>query len=185
MLEFKSRIIEIDSGWDKLAQNLEKLSVKTIKTGIQASEDSELLKYAAANEFGADIDHPGGTPYIIQKGGKALFVKKGTADVAGVTKPHKIIIPARPFIRQTFDKRLKELEELGFKLGNLVLDDKLLLKQALELWGDKFISFIRSEVADGTNFEPNAPSTIRKKGSGKHPLQDSGRLMGALKAVVI
>ncbi len=184
MLQVTSKIVEKDSGWDKLSWELENLSSKIVRTGVQASEDSEILKIANANEFGADIDHPGGTPYVIGKGGKAVFVKKGTQNVAGVTKPHKINIPARPFIRQTFDKHSEELAKIGFDLGRLILEDKMVLKSALEIWGDNFISFVRSEVADGVNFEPNKPATIRKKGGGKHPLQDSGRLMNALKAVV-
>lgn len=184
MLEIKAGFSDIDSGWDTLAKTLKGMSSKTVKVGIQASEDSELLQIANVQEFGADIDHPGGTPYIIGKGGKARFVKKGTPNIVGITKPHKIIIPSRPFIRQTFDKRIKELQEIGVDLGGLVIDDKLMLKQALELWGDKFVAFIRNEIAEGNNFEPNAPATIRMKGAGKHPLQDSGRLQQALKAVV-
>lgn len=184
MIEFTASVSDTDSGWDKLAKTLKGMSSKTVKVGIQASEDSELLTIANANEFGADIDHPGGTPYIIVKGGKARFVKKGTPNIVGITKPHKIIIPSRPFIRGTFDKRIKELQEIGVDLGGLVIDDKLLLKQALETWGDKFVAFIRNEIAEGNNFEPNAPATIRMKGGGKHPLQDSGRLQQALKAVI-
>jgi len=184
MIELTASISETDSGWDKLAKTLKDFSSKSVKVGIQSDEDAELLMIANVQEFGADIDHPGGTPYIIGKGGRAKFVKKGTQNVAGITKPHKIIIPSRPFIRQTFDKRLDELKKLGFDLGGLVIDDKLLLKQALENWGDQFVAFIRNEIAEGNNFEPNAPATIRMKGGGKHPLQDSGRLQQALKAVV-
>lgn len=184
MLKTNIKFREKDSGFDKFALELEKLSAKIVRTGIQGTEKSELLKIAAANEFGAEIDHPGGTPYIIGKGGKAVFVKKGTQNVAGVTKPHKITVTARPFIRQTFDKRFEELKKIGFDLGELVLNNKMTLKTALEIWGDSFVSFIRSEVAEGVNFEPNKPATIRRKGQGKHPLQDSGRLMLALKSVV-
>lgn len=184
-LKLKLRIEEKDSGWDKLAKTLEKLSRKSVKVGIHSDEDAELLQIAGAQEFGADIDHPGGTSFIIGKGGKAVFVKKGTENIVGVTKPHKIIIPSRPFIRQTFEKRFDELKKIGFQFGGLIIDDKMTLDQALELWGDKFVAFIRNEIAEGSNFIPNKPATIRKKGGGKHPLQDSGRLQQALKAVVV
>lgn len=62
-------------------------------------------KYAAHQHFGSKeggFQHPGGTPYII-KNGKAVFVKKSWASqnekkIRGYTKPHKISIPARPFL---------------------------------------------------------------------------------------
>lgn len=62
-------------------------------------------KYAAHQHFGSKsggFQHPGGTPYTIKKG-RAVFVKKSWAaqnekKVRGYTKPHKIVIPARPFL---------------------------------------------------------------------------------------
>ena len=183
MLSVGVKITETDSGWDKFAKTLVKLNRKSALVGIQADEDSELLMYANVQEFGADIDHPGGTPYIITPKG-ARFVSKSAPIVHGITKPHKIIIPARPFIRQTFEKKFEELKEIGFDFGGLIIDGKMTLDAALELWGDKFVSFIRSEIADGDNFEPNKPKTIKAKGAGKHPLQDSGRLQQALKTIV-
>lgn len=190
MLNQKVKVRDIDSGWDKFAQELEKLSAKRVQTGIQASEEATLLKYAGIHEFGGTIKHPGGTAFGFKskadvERNRIRFLKPGQGHIVlGVTEPHEITIPSRPFIRQTFDKRIKELEEIGVDLGKLVLNDKMTLKQALELWGDKFIAFIRSEVAEGTNFEPNKPATIRAKGGGKAPLQDSGRLMNSLKSVV-
>jgi hypothetical protein len=185
------RITDKDSGWDKLARNLEKVAGKAVDVGIQGNEDSDLLQYANVQEFGAEIDHPGGTSYGFKskadvERNKISFLKKGQGYIElGVTGPHKINVPARPFIRQTFTKREQELSRIGFEVAGLVVDGKITIKQALENWGDQFVAFIRSEVSDGNNFEPNAPSTIRKKGAGLHPLQDSGRLMQALKAVVV
>lgn len=174
MLNHKVGVRDIDSGWDKFAQELENLATKKVETGIQASEDAELLIYAGANEFGVTIPKISKVRAFFRR----IFRRKLKQSTAGIK------IPPRPFIRQTFDKHIKELEEIGVDLGELVLNDKLTLKQALELWGDKFIAFIRSEVAEGTNFEPNKPATIRAKGGGKAPLQDSGRLMNSLKSVV-
>jgi hypothetical protein len=172
MIDLKVKITEEDSGWDKLAQNLEKLGGKEAVVGIQANEDTELLKYAGANEFGAKIRV---TPKM-----RGFFRHKFGVNL----KKDIITIPPRPFIRQTFEKRLEELQKIGFDLGELVLQDKINLNAALELWGDQFVAFIREEVAEGNNFEANAPFTVEQKGDGKHPLQDSGRLMQALKTVV-
>ncbi len=68
-------------------------------------------KYAAHQHFGSKeggFQHPGGTPYAFRKDKNTKqkvvkFVKKKWADkypdkVLGYTKPHKISIPARPFL---------------------------------------------------------------------------------------
>lgn len=60
--------------------------------------------YAAIHQWGGTIDHPGGTEYGYRlkkdaKSGKIQFLKKGRGyKVLGVTKPHKIHIPAQPYI---------------------------------------------------------------------------------------
>lgn len=192
MLDFESKVIEKDFGWDEIMKNLVKLPEKKVKIGIQANENSELLQYANVQEFGAEIDHPGGTAFGFKfkkdvEANKISFLKKGQGFlVLGITKPHKINIPSRPFIRQTFDKRLAELAEIGFDFAQKTIDGQLKPKAALELWGDKLVSFIRSEVTEGNNFVANAPATIRQKGGGLHPLQgNTGRLMNALKAVIV
>jgi hypothetical protein len=175
MISANVTIKDTDLGLDKFLKNLESLSKKRIEVGIQATEESKLLIIAGANEFGADIPV---TPKMraFFRGAFKINLKKTTTHIK---------IPARPFIRQTFDKRLEELKEIGFDLGQLVLDDKMMLEGALELWGDKFVSFIRQEVAEGTNFEANAPLTVEQKGGGLSPLQGtSGKLMNALKGVV-
>lgn len=72
------------------------------------------LAYAAIHEFGGQINHPGGTPYIVVKsaGGQmqARFVKKSRVAalvkkglVVKLTKPHTINMPARPFMRPSFE----------------------------------------------------------------------------------
>ena len=191
MLNLNINVTDKDSGWDVFAQKLSGLSGKAVKVGIQSDEGTDLLEYAGANEFGATIQHPGGTSYGYKnkkdiESGKVSFLKKGQGYIElGVTGPHTIEIPARPFIRQTFAKKMDELSNVGFDLAKLVLSDKLTLDQALQNWGDQFVSDIRKEVAEGNNFIPNAPATIKLKGAGLHPLQDSGRLMQALKSVIV
>lgn len=77
---------------------------------------SVLVAYAAAHQYGVEIKHPGGTPYIPwnsvngakkKKGrigsmgqNQMVFLKKDGNYPAGVkfTRPHVIGIPARPYI---------------------------------------------------------------------------------------
>lgn len=60
---------------------------------------SSSMPYAAAQHYGAVIDHPGGTPYVVI-GGRAKFLKKDGDYPASVrfTKPHQIVLDPRPFI---------------------------------------------------------------------------------------
>lgn len=65
------------------------------------------LRYGLLHEYGGTIPHPGGTPYIVVEGGKAVFVsiakaqeiEAKTGRKLPVTKPHSITMKARPFLR--------------------------------------------------------------------------------------
>ena len=60
------------------------------------------LKYAALQQFGGTIKHPGGTRYHYFGDGRVRFVNnKRKGFLGGLTKPHSITIPARPFLRTT------------------------------------------------------------------------------------
>lgn len=167
--------MEKDSGWEELAKTLKGLNRQVAKVGIQSDEDSELLMIANVQEFGAEIPV---TPKM-----RAFF--RGAFKINLKESTKFIKIPSRPFIRQTFRKNEADLIKIGFDLGGLIVDGKLTVKSALEIWGDKFVSMIRSEIAEGNNFQPNAPLTLMNKGGGKHPLQDSGRLQQSIKSVVV
>ena len=60
--------------------------------------------YAAIHQYGGIINHPGGTSYGYKtekdaSEGKISFLKRGEGYVElGVTKPHQIVIPPRPYI---------------------------------------------------------------------------------------
>jgi len=60
---------------------------------------SASMPYAAAQHYGAVIDHPGGTPYIVIDG-RAKFLRKDGEYPPGVrfTRPHKIVLDPRPFL---------------------------------------------------------------------------------------
>lgn len=70
-------------------------------TGTAKAEVSSNAPYAAIHEFGGTIDHPGGTPYFMRDG-KPVFVSnsgQGAFHTLPVTKPHKITMPERPYLR--------------------------------------------------------------------------------------
>ena len=72
-------------------------------------EDGTPVAYVAAiQEYGSTHMHPGGTKYVV-KDGKTKFVSNSfSGEVAGVTKPHQIVIPPRSFMRTTATEKNKE-----------------------------------------------------------------------------
>lgn len=82
-----------------------KISIKVGIIGEQATQIHEgtgltNAELGAVHEFGATINHPGGTPYFIKEDGTAQFVSKDKGEKLPKTKPHQITIPARSFLRE-------------------------------------------------------------------------------------
>ena len=56
------------------------------------------LPYARIHQLGGTIKHPGGTKYLVIGGGLAVFLKNSATEFTGITKPHDITLPARPYL---------------------------------------------------------------------------------------
>ncbi len=113
------------------------------------------------------------------EGGKANLVDIATWNEYGTSKG----IPARPFMGQTFDKNQQQTHEaLGNEYG-LILDGKANANGALKTVGVWYKGEIQKTFTEG-EFEPNAPSTIAKKGSSQ-PLIDTGRLRSSINFEVV
>lgn len=87
------------------------------------------VEYARIQEFGGIINHPGGTPYIPWGEGNGpfegavKFLKKDGAYPAGVqfSKPHKIHIPAQPYLRPALiENRSRVIQEINEALRELL-----------------------------------------------------------------
>lgn len=80
-------------------------SIASVKTGKKMQRKvGTNVEYARIQEFGGTINHPGGTHYIMTDDGprflrdeKALEMKL-EGKFVGVTKPHPITLPPRPFM---------------------------------------------------------------------------------------
>lgn len=144
--------------------------------GNVESGDLTMAKLGAIHEFGADIDHPGGTAYADISEGTAesavvRFVRHDSGyQIMGVTGPHKITIPARPWlvpgVQSGTVEYLREIEK-GVKKGDN-------LDRVLEKVGIIAVGKVQQYMTD-LKSPPNAPSTITKKGSS-NPLIESGAL---------
>ena len=110
MAKVKADLTELN----KLMRSLKK-DVR-VRVGILGSKakaqhgDSGLTnaQLGAVHEFGANINHPGGTPYKILANRQAQFVKKSEGTDLPVTSAHNITIPARSFLRQPLEEKLSD-----------------------------------------------------------------------------
>ena len=89
--------------------------------------------------------------------------------------------PARPFMRQSVDNHTDEINRKFQSLKAAILSGKsadLILKELGIFQKD----LMQNEIITG-DFVPNAPSTIRRKGSSK-PLIDTGRMRQSVNYVI-
>lgn len=82
--------------------------------------------------------------------------------------------PSRPFMRQTVENNEDEIKRYARVYLQDAIKGYTSAKKALELIGYQVAHLMRQEIENG-NFEPNAPSTIAKKGSSK-PLIDTYKM---------
>ena len=89
--------------------------------------------------------------------------------------------PARPFMRKSVDENTDKTKSMcARQLKRLAQGASA--QDILEKIGVFQKGLIQRKIVDGT-FEPNAPSTIRKKGSSR-PLIDTGRMRQSVNFII-
>lgn len=176
------KIRESNPDWlDKLIQKYKddgQVAVGWPRGGEGASltypDGTSVLEVMIWNTFGADINHPGGTPYIIGTDGKAKFVSaERGGKVAGFTKPHKIKIPRRDALTPGGKDASKKANDTLKGYIPKINNGTGTVAEGLEIMGQIAVSSIQNAMTELK--EPaNAPSTIRKKKGDNNPLIDSG-----------
>lgn len=179
----KTTVTGVQNTIDQLRRELEELTADNYVTigihedaGNHESDDITNASLGAVHEFGAEINHPGGTSYGFASKAAAnrnevRFLKSGKGHVElGVTGPHTVNIPARPWLSPGVnagnDEYLKIIEQ-SVTNGEPI-------KQALERVGVVAVGMVQKYMTE-LRTPPNAPSTIKAKGSS-NPLIDSGAL---------
>ena len=89
--------------------------------------------------------------------------------------------PARPFMRQSVDNHTDEINRKFQSLQATILTGRS-AEQILKELGIFQKDLMQNEIITG-DFVPNAPSTIRRKGSSK-PLIDTGRMRQSVNYVI-
>jgi len=161
----------------------------SIKVGILQPKGSEkvpgtdlnIAELGAVHEFGANIKHPGGQPYYINSStGMAVFVSKNSLfgqhliSKGQVTKPHKINIQARSFLREPI------LGQNGRKEINKVIKEEIpkFIKDASDTTIDKIMNDTAHFVAEtallqvqkafqGDKIKPKTKASSKKQRKGQ------------------
>ena len=169
---------------------MKRLKNFSIKAGwfenAKYSDNKPVAGIAAVQDGGATINHPGGTPYKFGKNGEVVFVKKDTPNPAGITKPHTIVIPPRPFMKPSVEDNKEDFVGQTEQVSRKFLNGQLSEQQAAEMIGFAAAGNIKKAIAK-VNAPPLKASTVRRKrnqyadksvtGALTKPLMDSGHLL--------
>lgn len=185
------RINKTTVNYGNLSKVIQKLDKKySIKVGILGSDgsqpvsaDLDMAGLGAVHEFGATINHPGGTPYFIKEDGLAQFVSKEKGSKLPKTKPHQIVIPSRSFLRKALltaeGKKALQVWKVEEKqaLMNYLNKDNASADVLADTIGTKAKERVSETFQSGGfgEWEQNAPSTIKRKKSAM-PLINNGHL---------
>lgn len=155
-------IIDNDSGMRRLLAGLEQLKNTSVDIGPDVGqENTKIQKYAAANEFGAEIKN-------------------------GFGKGVLIIIPERSFIRSTFDNEdvINKVVKKFDRFFGMMVDGKSNPVDVMNGIGDVMVSEIKSTIT--SNVPPvNSAFTIKRKGKGKGTLYDTGSMLKSITRKVV
>ena len=114
-----------------------------------------------------------------KKGGKP---PPTVADVAMWNELGTANSPARPFLRQSVDNNESKIRKMCELQLEALAHGETGAQEALKAVGALQVGLIQNEIRNG-GFTPNAPSTIKKKGSAK-PLIDTARMQQSVHYVI-
>lgn len=103
------------------------------------------------------------------------------AEIAAYNELGSSDTPARPFMKQSFENHEDTLKA-ACDQANKTLASGGTAEQALNKIGVICKGLVQQEIVDG-GFEPNAESTVKKKGSDK-PLIDTGLMRQSVNYVI-
>lgn len=190
-------VTDKDFGWSKIFEEMEGLDGQEVFVGIQSdagnTKDGSLTmaQLGAVHEFGATItqapraqtlyrrvDRDGNFKY----NGRFVKRKRSNFSTTVNTGPRKIVIPARPFLRQGIANNQRKIENIMRQEVVGILTGGQTAERALKRIGLYVEGRIKKNFVEG-EFAPNAKSTIRKKRSSR-PLIDTGHLRQSIRYVI-
>lgn len=89
-------------------------------------------------------------------------------------------VPARSFMRTSFDEQLNEINNLKRSLHSAVLQRRITVRQALAILGEFMTSKVKKKI-DDIKYPPlKNPSERRSGGGTPNPLVDTGQLINSI-----
>lgn len=164
-----AQLIEIDRGLRTIKKETKRFKKAFTAIGYFFSPgkpDKSISARAIVNEFGAKIK--------VSKKMRGFFFWKFKIHL----KKKIIIIPERPFMKQTFDRSKNAINKRIQIEYNNILQGKLSAKQTLSRIGEWYIAKIKNTISKG-NFVNNSEFTKVQKNSSK-PLIDSGEMKNSI-----
>ena len=202
------KIIKRTNNIPKLTEALKKLGKKEIKVGIFGEDnykygnDADLVTIAYVHEYGMTIkpksgkyltipSHPQAKGkqardfldlfFIPTSNGNGLLARNKGKDSFEVMfiLVKSVNIPERSFLRTGFDENVGKIADKVEKLLNDVLAFDINPDVFLDAIGQEFAGLIQKHMRSVASPPNAAVTTITKKSS--NPLQDTGRLIGAIR----
>ena len=139
------RISQKGTNFAALKRNAEQLSQKALAVGVLPTAGKD-------KDTGADL-----------------------IDIATWNEYGTSRIPQRPFMRTAEKQNGEQWLSLAEGVAEKIIEGKFAEEQGLEIIGNRMVGDIQKVIGDRSLLAPNAPSTIKRKGSDA-PLIDSGNL---------
>lgn len=157
-----ARIKDVDKGLKRLVRNVKPLGKgRGLSVGIHAAEGARQHSKAPDDKSAREL----------------TIVEIGAFNEFGLG------VPERSFIRAWFDEG-KTVNHAALKRAvERVMRGEITAEQALDQLGLQFVGEVQKRISQGVP-PPNAPATIRRKGSSK-PLIDRGQLRQSLTHKVV
>lgn len=104
-------------------------------------------------------------------------------EIAAYNELGTMHIPSRPFLRDSVDNHMDEISSHIAEWCKKIAGGEMKAHELMTNIGMMQKGLIQEEIVKGS-FEPNAPATIRKKGSDK-PLIDTGAMRESVNYVIV
>jgi phage gpG-like protein len=132
------------------------------------------VKIGVLSSKGGDQPHDAGSPLTLVE----------LAAVHEFGSPSRNI-PARSFIRRTFDLKKDAIERTIGALVRKIIHNQITYAKAFEILGAWGVAQVRVTITGGAGIPPRLkPATIARKGSSR-PLVDTGRLLQSISYEVV
>lgn len=152
---------DIDLGWEQIEREIQKAEKSFVLVGFQEGEKTKKQ----------------------QKGSRTKKSGLSLAEIAASNEFGTRSIPARPFMRTSFDENLPKINQAIRSQYVKILDGKSTTKKSLGLIGLLMVSLIQEKIR-AIHSPPNSARTIAIKKSSK-PLIDFGQMIQSVREKVV